>query len=444
MAKLKAVKICWTGFLLANWGIIFYHWFSGSGALLSEGLFSVLIALGRLTGLVAAYMILLQFFLMGRMPWLERLYGLDKLSRLHQKNGKFGFFFLALHPILLTLGYSSLSGLNPWQQFLNFLTDYTHVLWAFAGAILFFTVITTSIYIARSRVRYEAWYFVHLMAYLAVFASFWHQISVGPDIIGNKFFYFYWIALYSAVFGSHIVFRFARPVYLFFRHDFKVDRVVRESPSAVSLYISGKNMQSFPVRPGQFMIFRFLAKKLWWQAHPFSLSMLPDGKRIRITVKELGDFTKQIKNIAPGAKVLIDGPYGVFTDLFGISPKVLFVAGGIGITPIRSLMEEMVKEGKDVALIYGNRTQGEIVFRNELSYISKQYAARVTHILSDDAAYQGETGHIDQEKIKRLVPDFLSRDIYLCGPPPMMESLIASFRNLGIPSPSIHYEKFSF
>ena len=437
-------KIFWKFLLWANALFILFFWYRGSGSLLGSDVSGALIALGRVTGLVAAYMILLQFVFMSRLPWLERVFGLDNLSRVHQKNGKWAFVFLVLHPLLITLGYASVGGHGFWEQVALFFTDFEHVFLAFIGLLLFVVMISTSIAIARSRLRYEAWYFVHLVAYAAVFLSFLHQREIGEDIIGNYVFYTYWSIIFAAVFVNHLVFRFGRPIWLFFRNDFRVARVVRESPTTVSLYITGRHLDNFSIRPGQFMIFRFFMKGLWWQAHPFSMSMVPNGREIRITVKELGDFTMQLKNVNQGTRVLIDGPHGIFTDLFSMSDKILLIAGGIGITPIRSLMEEMVKKGKDVVLLYGNRTEEEIVFREEIDELRRNFPTAVTHILSHASDFAGEKGIIDEEKVTRLVPDYLSREVFLCGPPPMMNGLIAVFKKLGVPRHMVHYERFAF
>lgn len=440
----RLARKVWQIILWANWAIIFFFWFRGSGSLLSQGLASILIASGRLAGLTAAYMVLQQFFFMGRMPWLERVFGLDKLSRMHHDNGKRGLFFLLLHPILLLVGYSLVGNVGLWAQLKSFMFQYEHVLWATLGLDLFIIVAGTSIFLSvRKRFRYEMWYFVHLLAYLAVFASFWHQTAVGTDILVSRVFYGYWVGLYTVVFTSHLIFRFARPVYNYLRHGFRISRVERETHNTVSVYIKGKDLAEFPIHAGQFMILRFLTDRLWWQAHPFSLSMMPDGNELRVTIKSVGDFTSQIPAIPVGTGVMIDGPYGVFTELFSVSPKVLFIAGGIGITPIRSLMEAMARHKKDVALLYANRTEKDIVFRKELDTIASEHGGVVTHVISHDPAYQGEKGYLDKEKISRLVPDLSSREVYLCGPVAMMKIVRTMLADLGVAPRMIHYEEFS-
>ena len=414
---------------------------------------STLVALGRLAGLIAGYSILVQFFLMGRNPLLERVFGLDKLARYHQWSGRGAFFFLLAHPILIMAGYAELLG-NSFFSHLGQSLRFPLILLAAIGLLLFVAAITAAIFTVRRRLKYEVWYLTHLLVYLAAGLAMWHQFS-GTDPATSKTFYFYWLALYIVVFGSHIIFRFSRPFWLFWRHGFYVSRVERESPSVVSIYISGKKMDRFRVRPGQFMFFRFLAGSLKWQSHPFSLSVVPDGKEIRISVKAVGDFTTQLHEQARvGMKVFIDGPYGIFTEKVLAREKVLLIAGGIGITPLRSLCEQLLMQNKEVVLLYGNRVEEEIVFRRELETLATQDNFKLVHILSDQvdsevvlpvgsATSPVERGYIDAEKIRRLVPDFAEREIFLCGPPVMMNGLIKLFRSWRVQAQQIHFEKFS-
>lgn len=439
----------WQLLFILNTALILGYWWQGSGSTLLAGGYEFLIAIGRLAGLSAAWAVLLQFVFMGRTPWLERVFGLDKLARIHHVSGKWGFLLLALHPFLLTVGYAGLSDTSLSAQFLTFFRDYQYVWLAVIGLILFVLVVGMSLTIVRSKLRYESWYFVHLLVYGAMGTSFWHQIAVGPDLLASQLFYWYWISLYAVVLSAHIVFRFARPLYLAHKHQFKVDRIVRENYNTVSVYISARRLAEFDIHPGQFMILRFLDKKRWWQAHPFSLSRLPpaisagrDGQQLRITVKELGDFTRGVGELQTGTTILIDGPYGVFTEWVSVSPKALFIAGGIGITPVRSLMEQMLAAGKSVMLLYANKTKADIVFGQELGLLEERYNGTVVDVLSDELAWTGEKGFIDAEKIQRLVPDVIERDVYVCGPPPMMAAVLTVLEKIGVPTGQIHYEKF--
>lgn len=437
-------KTLWRGFYLLNWLVLFSFWFWSASTLLFSSPGSTLLALGQLLGLSGAYMILTQFFLVGRNPFLERYFGLDKLTQLHHTNGRWGLSLIFFHPIVLVFGYAMISGVSPSAQFITFLQTFPYVLWAVIGIGLFAVVGISSLAILRLRLRYEWWRAVHLLVYAGIFLAFWHQITNGATLLLHHIFYWYWILLYVLIFTSHFIFRFARPFYSLLRHHFVVNRVARESPTSVSVSITGKDLHTFPIRSGQFMILRFLTKGMWWQAHPFSLSKMADGGDLRITVRELGDFTKNIENVPLGTKVIIDGPYGVFTDTHHISQKVLFVAGGIGITPVRSLMEQMLEKGKDVTLLYGNKKEHDIILKEEIDGLRKKHTLRVTHVLSQEETFEGEVGFIDAEKLLRLVPDIAERDVFLCGPPPMMEAILSDLKTLSIPKSQIHFERFAF
>jgi predicted ferric reductase len=204
-------------------------------------------------------------------------------------------------------------------------------------------------------------------------------------------------------------------------------------------------MELFPVEAGQFMIVRFLTKGFCWEAHPFSMSCPPNGKNLRISIKGVGDFTKHISDLKPGVSVFIDGPHGSFTSKSCKSSKVLMIAGGIGITPIRSLIEEMLLAGRDVVLIYSNRNSDSIVFQKELDELEKSSSGRlkVIHVISDEPEWSGEKGRLDKEKISQLVPDFIEREVFICGPPPMMKTVRLALSSIGVPNNRIHYERFA-
>jgi predicted ferric reductase len=442
----KTWKLFWKSLYWINWLIIGGFWVKGCIPLFSDG-FSpglVFMSLGMLCGLGGGYMILLQFLFVGRMPWLEQTFGLDQLTRLHKDNGKRGIVFIILHVILITFGYALITHQGVIAQFFDLLKNYEDVFNALLGFVLFLIVVGVSLSIVRLRLKYESWYFVHLFVYAAMAFSFGHQFSIGSDLLASKFFYGYWAALYILIFGNHLYFRFIRPIYRFHIHRFIVEQIKRETDQAVSLIIGGKNLRDFPIKAGQFMLLRFFTKGRWWQSHPFSMSMMPDGNHLRVTVKELGDFTNDVKDIPIGTKVFIDGPYGVFTSANSSRNKILMIAGGIGITPIRSLVEDLAEQKKDIVLLYGNRSEKDIAFAEELTRLADAHKSfKMVNILSDQPDFLGEKGIIDVEKIKRLVPDLLEREIFLCGPVLMMDAIVSTLRSLGVSEELIHYEKFA-
>ncbi len=428
------------GFFLANLAVIVGIWLFRSRSLIVGGSLSdELIAFGRLFGLLGEYFILVQLVLVGRIRAIEQVYGFDTLNRLHQKIGKWLGASLVLHPVFLIWGYARVSGISLWAQFLQFLAVWEYVWMAFIALLIILGAVLISLAIVRKKLRYETWYFSHLSMYLAIALVFAHQIQTADVSYGAGL--YYWLALNFTVFGFVLLYRFIKPLWLFGKHRFVVEKVVKETDEVISIYITGRNMDTFRFRPGQYINLTFLAKRFWY-THPFSFSAAPNGKNIRITVKSLGDFTSTIHRVQPGTFVIIDGPLGIFTEEKSLRQKYLFIAGGIGITPIRALIDELAPQGKDMVLLYGNRDEHTIAFKEELT----TKLVKITYIISSSTGHAPvgyETGYIDKEKIARIVPDYRDREVYLCGPDPMMRSVIADLKLLGIPEAQIHFEHFS-
>ncbi|KKQ27953.1 MAG: oxidoreductase [Candidatus Magasanikbacteria bacterium GW2011_GWC2_37_14] len=426
--------------LLANLVIIFYFWSLNSGAMLLDGGTQMYLSLGRITGLLAVFFILLQLILIGRVKWVEQVFGLDKLSLFHHWVGVFIPVLVLAHPIFLVFGYQGNNSFfaQTWQ----FITQW-ELLPAYGATLLFVLVTATSIYIVFSKkLKYEWWFLIHLSVYVAILWAFEHQLEIGGDFFGAPLFVAYWWLIYFFAFGNLILFRFLRPLFYFYQHQFKVDKVVEECPGVWSIYFTGKNLNKFIFQPGQFAIWRFLDRKNCWQAHPFSFSAVPNGSYLRITYKNLGDYTAELKNVKPGTFVLLDGPSGIFTAKRTKNNKILLIAGGVGISSIRCLLEDLQNQNRDVVLLFGSRKQGEIIFEKELVGLSNT-STSVCSILSDDNNWVGEKGRIDEEKIKRLVPDYLIRDIYVCGPPMMMKGVVQTLFKMGVKKSKIYFEKFS-
>jgi predicted ferric reductase len=440
-------KIFFILFFFINLGVIFCFWALQSGDLLFLGSAEAFISLGRITGLLAVYLVLWQLVLIGRIKFLEQVFGLDRLAVIHHFNGLLAWIFIFLHPIFLIIGYGRSLGQSFISQTIDFLFRGDDLTPAFLAVAAFAVVIVTSIETMRKRIKYEAWYLVHLLTYLAIIWAFGHQLELGNDL-RNIVFAVYWRLLYITAIGLLIYFRFFRPAKIFYRHRFHVDRVVRENETVVSVYIKGRDLQNFVFRPGQFAIFRFLDKGLWWQAHPFSFSLPPNGEYLRITIKNLGDFTATIAaRLRPGTLVLIDGPHGIFTAGRTTNNRLALLAGGIGLTPLAAIFTS--PEARDLVLFYAEQNETKLVFREELEKV-RGANRRIHYIFSQSGQNAvapslsgGETGRLDEEKIKRLLPDYLERDFFLCGPPLMIKALRRTLRRLDVPRRQIYFEKFS-
>lgn len=428
---------------IANLLIIFGFWLAGSSQLLWTGTSDILLAFGRLTGLLAVYFILLQFLLIGRAVWMEKTFGLDKLAHVHRLNGYLSILFILLHPILLVFSTEIVNKRGFFTELTDYLISSDDLLQAGIAVVLFVAVVFSSIYVARKHLKYETWYFVHLLTYLAVLLAFGHQLEFGGDFLSNRYFTVYWYLAYLFVFGNFIYARFLLPLYRLKKYSFTVDELVPENSGATSVFIKGKNLATWKIEAGQFINVRFLTKNFWWQSHPFSVSSLPKNDRLRITVKSLGDFTSKVQALKKGTRVLVEGPYGIFTPNPAPQTKYLFIAGGVGITPIYCLAEKIAAHN-DIVILYCNKTSDDIIFKKELEELAQKQRLKLHYIMSNEENFKGEKGRIDEEKIMRLVPDASFRQAYICGPTPMMESLLKILQKIGIHKEHIHYEKFGW
>ena len=422
--------------------LILGFWWISSGFEITRTGSDFFNGLGRVTGLIGTYLVLWQLLLMARLPWLEHAFGLERMAVLHKWNGYLAFGLLVAHGVFQTLGYQLGDGKDVAAQLVDFVASYEGLLAAIVSLGLFLAVVVVSITIARRHLSYETWYFVHLYAYLAVALAFSHQLATGVDFVGNPVFVFYWCLLYVIVGGLLILYRVAGPLLAYERHRFKVRSVEREARGVFSVYISGRNLRDFEAEAGQFLIWRFLDGKRWWQAHPFSISAVPDGRQLRITVKNIGDFSRGVHSLKPGTPVLVEGPFGKFIER-PANPKVLLIAGGIGITPIRPLAEEMAADGFDVQLLYRAHDQGDIVFRREIDQLAAHHGVRIAYLLTQAGSRPApRASWFEPKALQRLVPDIAERVAYVCGPPGMMDVVIRSLRTLGVPSDQIRTEDF--
>jgi predicted ferric reductase len=422
--------------------VILAFWWSSSGFEITRTPSDAFNGLGRVTGLLGTYLVLWQLLFMARLPWLERAFGLERMALLHKWNGYLVIALLIAHAVFQTLGYQLGDGKDVAGQLADFITSYDGLLAAIVSLGLFIVVVVASVTIAARHLAYETWYFIHLYAYLAVVLAFSHQLATGVDFAGNPAFVWYWCFLYGAVGASIVLYRVVGPLATYRRHRFRVQAVEREARGVFSVYISGRDLHQFEAEAGQFAIWRFLDRTRWWQAHPFSISAVPDGRRLRITVKNIGDFTSGVHTLKPGTPILVDGPFGKFTER-PANRKVLLIAGGIGITPIRPLAEEMAADGFDVRVLYRAHSEGHLVFKKEMDALSANLGVRVDYLVTQaGSSRSSREAWFSPANLNRLIPDIADRVVYVCGPTGMMAAVRRSLDTLGVPSDQVRTEAF--
>ena len=399
--------------------------------------------LGQITALVGTYLALAQIVLMARVPWIDHVVGSDKLMAWHRWLGIGTITLILSHVALTTSGWAMSSGSSVVSEFLA-LNEIWDILIATVGTVLLMIVAVTSIRALRRRLAYETWYGLHLYAYVGIGLAFLHQITVGADFIGDALAVAFWCGLYVITFGLLLWYRVLTPIRVSARHRLRVAAVVPESRNVASIYLTGRDMGQLPVAAGQFFHVRFLRGGGWWRPHPFSISAAPNGQYLRLTVKDLGDDSHRMLTVPVGTPVFVEGPYGAFTPELVKRDHVVMLAGGVGVTPLRSILEALPERRHHITFLYREGDASETIFREELLALAARHGA-VLRLLE---GHRGSSGMpvdpLAPEWLCRQAPDILQADVLVCGSRSFTERVLSSLKTLGVPDDRIHAERFGY
>ena len=436
------------GWLSIVW-VVFTFLIDG-GANNFSSLQSGLSAVERLTALVATDLLLIQTLLIARVPWLDRLYGHDQATHTHKKLGKPILYLVLAHFIAVVWSFAIADGKNVLDEFLFMLTSISDLVTATIALALMIILVITSLKIVRKKLQYEAWYLVHLLGYGAVMLAIPHQITTGTDIAGKPLAETFWIAAYLFVAMNILWFRLLSPIVFSAVKGLKVSAVKKESSDSVSITISGKNLDSLQTESGQFFIVRIITATQWWRAHPFSISAAPTKDAIRFTVGNRGDDTALLQHLKPGTRVILEGPYGIFTARRRTKNDVVLVAAGIGAPPIRALAEDIAAKPGEVNIIYRVRDLGDAALVDELEEIAKRRGFYL-HVLDgnrrSNSSWLPKTvsaSKSDEEALLEMVSKVAKSDVYVCGPVEFTRSVKKSLLKVGTPEQQIHAEEFAW
>ena len=395
----------------------------------------VAIFVGSLTGLTGTYLALLMVLLVSRVPAVERVLGQDGLLRWHRRLAPWPLSLLAAHAVFVTLGYAQAARTGVLHEATTMIGSYPDMLSATAALGIMLGIGFVSIRAIRSRLRRETWWALHLGMYMALALGFSHQLALGPSFVHHPLTRAVWVVAWASTAGVVLAYRFGLPLYRTLRHRLEVVEVREEVPGVASIVLRGRLVERLAVSGGQFFEWRFLARGLWWQAHPFSLSARPQAPYLRLTVKAVGDFTSQLARLRPGTRVAVEGPYGVFTVHARTTTKVVCIAGGIGVTAVRSLLEDLPRGSEPVVVLRASRHE-DLALAGEVAELVRQRKGRVHELVGSR-----ESAGVD--RVAELVPDLVERDVYVAGPEAFVASTVRLLGHLGVPERSIHHEAYA-
>jgi predicted ferric reductase len=382
----------------------------------------------------------LQFVIAARLSWIESPFGLDLLLAFHRAMGLVATALLCAHPLLVgsAEGWSLLTRL--------------HVAWyIWAGRVtllLLLLQVTASLFRRAMRLSYERWRRIHnLLAVTILGLGFAHSLTVGDNARGGGL--LVWVAVVTIAFGYWLYSRVVRPR-LLLHHPFRVTAINAEAPNVWTVTLKSRENRPFVFAPGQFQFLRLHGANVPAEEHPFSIaSSAEQTGSISLTVKDSGDFTAAISRIRPGDCATVHGPFGRFSHtLHRGEGELVFIAGGVGITPLMSMLRTMRdrREPRSVLLLYANRRRADALFLEELNAIEAgaNPILKVVHVLSNaPPSWTGEIGRLDADRVARLCGGVENKSFYLCCPGPMMAALMRGLRRMGVSPRRIHADYFS-
>jgi predicted ferric reductase len=400
-----------------------------------RGAGGVAMFLGSLTGLSGSYLALVMVLLVSRVPFVERVLGQDGLLRWHRRLAPWPISLIVAHAVLLTLGYAQVAHTGPLHELGTLISAYPNMLAATAALGVMVAIGVASIRAIRSRLRRETWWALHLSMYLALALAFAHEIALGPSFVGHPLTRLVWSLAWAGTAGLVLAFRIGLPLLRSLRHRLRVAAVQVEAPGVVSVILEGRQLQRLRISGGQFFEWRFLRRGMWWQAHPFTVSARPQPPYLRLTVKAVGDFSSAVAGIPPGTKVAVEGPYGAFTAQALKRRHVALIAGGIGLTAVRAVLEDLGKGADPVVVTRVSRPE-DVALWAEVKELVRRHKGRSYELV-------GSRERVPLERIADLVPDLCSRDVYVAGPEGFVEAVRVLLRQVGVPADAVHYEVYA-
>lgn len=385
----------------------------------------------------------LQFGLTARFRYVTDPWGEDVIYHFHRRISLIAVALVVAHPLILIATGSD--KLAPPETLADVPMGAVFAVLSLGSVV---TLVVMALWRVRLKISYELWHITHiLLALLAIGGGLLHMVGWGFYLIdpmkralwiGMTLF---WIALLAYV-------RILKPLFML-RRPYRVSEVRQERGDTTTLVMRPEGHAGFRFRPGQFGWLTLWGSPFKITGHPFSFSSSAEAAdgRVEMTIRKLGDFTNEIPKVPVGTRVYLDGPYGAFTTGNPADMHVL-IAGGIGITPMMSIIRTFADRGdkRPLILIYGSKDWESVTFREELDVLAKRVDLTLVHVLSNPPeGWTGEKGRITVEVFKRhLPPNYAAHEYFICGPDVMLDAIEAALGEMKVPLAKYHSERYSF
>ena len=393
-------------------------------------------AAASLSGIWTALCAVIGLMLAARMPWMERSLGLDRILVWHRIAGDTMGLLLGVHVFTAVIAEMPMRG-GLWSTILDMTGREPYMAWATVGTLIISVVIVSSLKNMRNKLSYETWYLLHLTSYIGIALSFSHQITLGTVLSGDKLVRFIWGVLF--VYAIVLVFA-ARwsSVLTAVRHPLRVVDVQYATDDTICVTLGGKNLDRYAGEGGQFIMVRQLKRGQWWKVNPYSLSAAPTTTGMRITVKDRGDASAALFSLRPGDKVAVEGPYGTATPEVFQGARPLFIAGGVGVTPVRALLESLDKNSRPLVLLRARKVE-DIPHYREIVRLTEERGGEIRLVLGRTAQLK-TSDPFSAPILSALIPDLHECVAFVCGPTSLTFAARKGLHEAGLPKSHIHLE----
>lgn len=395
--------------------------------------YSIFTSLGQVFGLVGLAMLSLNMFLSGRFRFVEDFFGgMNKVYLAHHLLGGISFILLLIHPLSLAIAFSPIS----------FSTAIEYILpgsdWAVNfGIIALLLLMVLLILTFFINLPYEFWKFTHKFLGVVLLLGAIHGVFVSSDLSRDLFLRDYMLVIVSI---GIIPFLYRTVFFRFFikRLKYSIAEIDYISPNVIELQMTPIK-EGLLYAPGQFVFVDFEKSNLPNETHPFSLTSSPNDPYLSFAAKMEGDFTKKLMDIDINSVVRVEGGFGRFSYLLSPRKSQVWIAGGIGITPFISMAKSLIHNpGYSINLYYSVKNQTESLYFDKIQKLANESTG-----LKFIPWYSQTSGRLSAKAIADSDPNIFKKDIYICGPPPMMKGLIDQFVNMKFPKSHIHSEEFA-
>lgn len=412
--------------------------FESPSILYKFGIEKTFLRTGKVMGVTAAVLVFFQILLVSRFKFLDRIFSLNRIVTFHRMNGIAIAFLALVHPVLIIAAENFT--LFPfekryWPEFLG------------VGVLIFILVIvTTANWRLMFNIAYDKWLRFHRLVTLAAIALMTTHILFVSETFksGLPHTLVFVAAGINLMLISRIWFRRFFPG----KRRFVVSNVEPAGKDAYSVNVRSHSGRILDHIPGQFVFITPVSATVPKEEHPFTISSTPSRPdAMQFVIRSLGDWTSKINRLKAGETVLIDGPYGLFSHMVSSeSDPIIMIAGGIGITPMLSMLRYMadVDDPRQILLIWSNKTKEHIVFPEEFKNLKHRLQNfNIIHIITHVSGGENDIGRLDQTRLEKMLNGWSRKsDVFVCGPFEMMKEMTRAVKKIGFSSARVYKEEF--